>query len=293
MIVGGFRQDRRSLKTHCTIVLLYSVQHPLHIGALARAFFALNIGPSHRVGPSWCEWPGPRTSRMQEHSNENSTTVLLTLMFTTLPPITFLVFAYVITSDVVFSIFAFLGRRVNSNLRFIWRTTWVGCNVAVFGSVIFYMLRECIAPVGSVDAVCNRSRPLASPPCLVLACATCVAMLLVLFLDRVVCPFLKTEKNEKETSVYYRGRVQRIGWGGSLIVAWAAISDMDSSGLLVLFGLALRRTLEPILPTSLLRPLLIAYKSLILWIMARTLSHTCTLLVPRLAVGSVLAVLLW
>ena len=227
---------------------------------------------------------------MANHSKDNAVTVLLTLMFTTLPPVTLLVFAYILASDIMFAIVRFFGKRVNSSLRSLWRIAWLSINVAVFGSVLFYMLRECILPLENVDGFCNKHRPLEHQPCLVLACATCVMMLLALFADRIIGPFVGLEPEE---TVYERRRVERVAWGAALVIAWAAVSDLDSTAILLLFGLSARRALEPWVASSLLRPAILVYKGMTIWIMGRTLSHHCTLLVPRLAVGSVLAILMW
>ena len=219
---------------------------------------------------------------------DTSVSVLLTLMFTTLPPVTLLVLGYIVFGDMMSGLMRLCGRRFHPRLRAVWRFLWLCVNTVVFGTVVTYMMRECILPFG--DGMCTHERPLGHPTCLVLACATCVTLLVFLFVDRLVGPLVF---NEPVETVYRRGRVQRVAWGGSLCVAWAAVSDLDSTAILVLFGLAARRALEPWVAEGLLYPLRLGYKTLTIWTMGRTLTHGCEMLVPRLAVGSVLAIAMW
>lgn len=219
---------------------------------------------------------------------DRSVDVLLTLMFTTLPPVTLLVLGYICFGDMMSGLMRLCGRRFHPRLRAVWRCTWRCVNVGVFGTVVVYMLRECILPFGG--GMCTHERPLGHPTCLVLACGTCVAVLVFLFADRLVGPLVL---DREAGPVHRRGLLQRVAWGGSLCVAWAAVSDLDSTAILVLFGLAARRALEPWVAEGLLYPLRLGYKTLTIWTMGRTLTHGCEMLVPRLAVGSVLAVAMW
>lgn len=220
---------------------------------------------------------------------EDGVKQLIRANFVLLPFVTLLVLAYIFMSPLWFGILNFFGRRIHKTIRRVWRVTWLLCNSATFGCTCFYLSRFCKGDV-PIESMCTNLRPLETQTCHLTATLTAMILLVALFADRVILPLVA-----KDTTIdaYDYSRTQRIALGGSLLVAWGGLSDLDSVSVVLLFGLSARRALEPILPWQMMRPCVWCFKAFVVCACIQTLRNACVMLTKRLVVGSVLGVLMW
>lgn len=229
--------------------------------------------------------PSRGTLRWALNKMEDGVEALVKANNLALPFSTLAILGYVVMSPLWCGLVHFFGKRVHWRIKLVWRASWLICNSATFGTLTFYIHRFCIGDAGVGD-LCTL-RPLETASC----CATCslavVVLFVALFADRVVVPLVRHEALD----AYDHSRMERIAWGGSLLVAWGALADLDPIAIGLLLGLCLRRAISPL--ATLERVVSWVCKGGVAFAVFQTLRGNCPALSRRLTVGSSIAVSLW